>query len=369
MDNGALQKEKSLEFKQIVSHTKWKKGKQNLLYITHRSSQDRNALNNHDRTSQLNLNQTQTTTASNSTKTQLGQSHCLIGEDRTGDESTESERTSYLEQMWNAPPHDGIISSNSVCFRDPGNYAPVSLYPKDVSPPYGPGTSASELAAEQMSAIDWVDVAPQEILELTINGGDNSHHSNEMMWSMPQYTTSTIPILTAPDYCINPLNTSPRGQTSVSDNPTPRCATPKTITLDSQKEDALFMHYLDDLFYTQNAFYNPADKYKRAWLFSVIKQVKPAYYATLALSERDLLISSMPQTQNMDIEALIERLRAKDSYYDLAAQGLKSYLDDAQNLQGQSDLARCVEGLTSILQVLYWEVCNAYWYYGTAHPC
>ena len=114
------------------------------------------------------------------------------------------------------------------------------------------------------------------------------------------------------------------------------------------------MHYLDDVFYTQNTFYNPADKYKRAWLFSVIKQVKPAYYATLALSERDLLISSM--SQGVDIEVVTERLRAKNSYYDLAVQGLKPYLDDAQTLQDQGDLGRCVEGLTSILQILYWEV-------------
>lgn len=114
------------------------------------------------------------------------------------------------------------------------------------------------------------------------------------------------------------------------------------------------MHYLDNVLSTQDTFYNPADKYKRAWLFSVIKQAKPAYYATLALSERDLLISSMPP--DADIEALTERLKAKDSYYDLAVQGLKPCLDDTRNLQGQGDLGRCVEGLTSILQVLYWEV-------------
>lgn len=360
MDNGALQKEKALEFKRIVSYTKWKKGKQSLLHTICHSSQDRDAHNNQDRTSQLNLNEAQTTAASNPTKIQIAQSHCLISEDRTGGESTEPERTSYVEQIWNAPPHDGIISSDSVCFRNPGNYAPISLYPKDVSPPYGPGISATDLAAEQMSDIDWVDVAPQEVLELTTNGRDNLHRSDGLMWNMAQYTTLTVPTVTAPDYCMNSLNTSPLGQTSALDNPTLRYATPIKINPDSQKEDTLFMHYLDDVFYTQNAFYNPADKYKRAWLFSVIKQVKPAYYATLALSERDLLISSMPQAQDIDIASLTERLRAKDSYYDLAVQGLKSYLDEAQTLQDQSDLVRCVEGLTSILQVVYWEVCISY---------
>lgn len=70
-----------------------------------------------------------------------------------------------------------------------------------------------------------------------------------------------------------------------------------------------------------------------------------------------------------DIEALTERLRTKDSYYDLAVQGLKPYLDDAESLQGQGDLGRCVEGLTSILQVLYWEVRDADQLYGIALSC
>jgi hypothetical protein len=215
--------------------------------------------------------------------------------------------------------------------------------------------SATELVAAQMNDIDWVDVAPQEILELAINGRNNAEFDG-MMWSMPQYTSATVQTVTAPDYRMNSSNGSPLGQTSVPDI-TRQSTTPKTSTPDPQKEDALFMHYLDDVFYTQYTFYNPADKYKRTWLFSVIKQAKPAYYATLALSERDLFISSMPQ--DVDTEALTERLRAKDSYYALAVQGLKPYLDDAQTVQGQGDLVHCVEGLTSILQILYWEVRDA----------
>ncbi|KUL85495.1 hypothetical protein ZTR_06738 [Talaromyces verruculosus] len=342
MDNGALQKVKVLEFKQIVGHTKWKKGKQNLQHTTRRSSQDRNI--HIDRV--LTSRETPTTSASNSTNSQLTQPYCFISEDKSSDELPEPERTSYLEQIWHATPHSGIISPDSVCLRNPGNCTPVSLYSKDVSPPYGP--AAAELAAAQVSDIDWVDVAPQEILELAINGRNNSNQYDGMMWTMPQYTTSTMPAVTAPECCMNSSNASPLGQSTSTSTP------PKTTKPDAQKEDSLFMHYLDDVFYTQNTFYNPADKYKRAWLFSVIKQVKPAYYATLALSERDLLISSMPQ--DVDIEALTERLKAKGSYYDLAVQGLKPYLDDTQNLQGQGDLGRCVEGLTSILQVLYWEL-------------
>ncbi|EED11980.1 C6 transcription factor, putative [Talaromyces stipitatus ATCC 10500] len=356
MDNGALQKEKALEFKQIVSQTKWKKGKQSLLH-SRRSSQDRNLHCNQALASRPNTNETPTTSAPYSTNSQLGQSYCLMSEDKSSNESPEPERTTYLERAWNAPSHTSIIPPDSVCLRNPGNFAPVTLYSKDVSPRYGPGMSAPELAAAQMSDIDWVDVAPQEILELAINGSNNSPQFDAMMWSMPQYTTSTVPAVTAPEYCMGSSNLSPLGHTPVSVDitrkSTSRATSPKTATPDHQKEDALFMHYLDDVFYTQNPFYNPADKYKRAWLFSIIKQVKPAYYATLALSERDLLISSM--LQDVDIQDLTERLRAKNSYYDLAVQGLKPYLDDAQNLQVHEDLVRCVEGLTSILQVLYWE--------------
>lgn len=366
MDNGALQKEKALEFKQIVSHTKWKKGKQNLLHTARGSSQDRNIHKNQVLTSR----EEPSGSASNSSNLQLAQPYCSINEDRLSDESPEPGRTNYLEQVWNAPPRAGIILPDSVCLQNPGNYTPVSLYSKDVSPPCGPGISATELTVAQMSDIDWVDVAPQQILETAMNGRNNTRFDG-VLWNMPQYTTSpTIPAATAPDYCMNLSNASTLGQPSVPDittQSTSTSTTPKTTTPDAQKEDALFMHYLDGVFYTQNAFYNPADKYKRAWLFSVIKQVKPAYYATLALSERDLLISSIPP--DVDIEALTERLRAKDSYYDLAVQGLKPYLNDAQTLQGQGDLVRCVEGLTAILQVLYWEVRDVDKFYGLALPC
>lgn len=354
MDNGALQKEKALEFKQIVSQTKWKKGKQNSL-STLRSSQDRIIHYSQVLASRPDTNETSTASAPNSTNSQLGQSYCLISEDKSSDESPEPARTTYLEQAWNAPSYTSTIPPGSACLRNLGSYTPVTVYSKDVSLSYGSGMAGPELAAAQMSDIDWVDVAPQEILELAINGRNNSQFDG-MMWSMPQYTTSTMPVVTAPDYCMNSSNASPLGQIPVSDSTTSRSMTPITTTPDHQKEDALFMHYLDDLFYTQYPFYNPADKYKRAWLFSIIKQVKPAYYATLALSERDLLISSM--AQDADIEALTERLRTNNSYYELAIQGLKRYLDDAQSLQGQGDLVHCVEGLTSIIQLLYWEVCH-----------
>lgn len=118
-----------------------------------------------------------------------------------------------------------------------------------------PGISAPVLTVTQMSDIDLVDVAPQEILDLAVNGRNNSQFDG-MMWSMPQRTTSTA--ITAPDHCMNSSNARPLGQSTSISTP------PKTTTPDSQKEDALSMHYLDDVLYAQNTFYNPADKYKRA---------------------------------------------------------------------------------------------------------
>lgn len=95
MDNGALQKEKVVEFEQIVSHTKWKKGKQNLQHTTRRSSQDRTILIDQV----LMSRETPTTSASNSTNSQLTQPCRFIREDKSNDELPEPERTTYLEQI------------------------------------------------------------------------------------------------------------------------------------------------------------------------------------------------------------------------------------------------------------------------------
>jgi hypothetical protein len=51
-------------------------------------------------------------------------------------------------------------------------------------------------------------------------------------------------------------------------------------------EDALFMNYLDEVFYIQYLFFHCQKKQGRSWLFAILRRVKSAYHAALALSER-----------------------------------------------------------------------------------
>ncbi|GFF55172.1 hypothetical protein IFM46972_10202 [Aspergillus udagawae] len=118
-------------------------------------------------------------------------------------------------------------------------------------------------------------------------------------------------------------------------------------------EDALFMHYLDRVFHIQYPFYLSRNPRGRGCLFSILRMVKPAYLATLALSERDLL-STHPQAG--DVTASLTQLRSKCGYYDLAAQGTQRLLQESHTWNESAHMVHNIESLASILQLLFWEL-------------
>jgi Fungal specific transcription factor domain len=125
----------------------------------------------------------------------------------------------------------------------------------------------------------------------------------------------------------------------------PRPSPPNEPILGQEAEDTLFMHYFDQVFYLQFPFYHPQGTLQRGWLFSILRRVKPAYYATLALSERHLIATG------------VSPMSSETRYYDLALQGMQLIIKEAHTLTGHVRILRCLDGLTCILQLLFWKVC------------
>lgn len=112
-------------------------------------------------------------------------------------------------------------------------------------------------------------------------------------------------------------------------------------------EDILFMYYFDQVFYIYCPFYFPSTRHGRAWLFSILKRVRSAYHAALALSERHHSDPSLP------VPAPSSRLRR--GHYDMALQELQTSLTRSSAWSGNLGLPHNVEVLTTILHLLFYE--------------
>jgi hypothetical protein len=123
----------------------------------------------------------------------------------------------------------------------------------------------------------------------------------------------------------------------------------------SHTEDTLLMHYLDHVFYFQYPFYQPCEGEGRGWLLSMLRRVKSAYHATLALSECHKH-STYPS--NTVVSASLDHFRAKGGHYDSAIRKMQDQIGGLKPWSGNSGLVHSVEALTCILQLLFWEVCS-----------
>jgi hypothetical protein len=129
----------------------------------------------------------------------------------------------------------------------------------------------------------------------------------------------------------------------------------QALVMDGGAEvDALFMHYLDEVFYVQYPFYHSQGRQGRGWLFSILRRVKSAYYGALALSERHLL-ATPPESDEIDTG--IVNLRTQKGHYDLALQGMRTMMENTHSLNEPASLSHSLEALTSILNLFFWEVC------------
>jgi hypothetical protein len=75
------------------------------------------------------------------------------------------------------------------------------------------------------------------------------------------------------------------------------------------------MYYLDQVFHIQYPFYHSSHRRGRGWLFAILRQVKTAYHAALALSEHHQH-SMLPQ--HSSISSSTNRSLVKGKHYDLA---------------------------------------------------
>ncbi|KIN02836.1 hypothetical protein OIDMADRAFT_119171 [Oidiodendron maius Zn] len=117
----------------------------------------------------------------------------------------------------------------------------------------------------------------------------------------------------------------------------------------ANSEDALFMYYLDYVFYLQYPFYHCLNDEGRGWLFSTLKKFKPAYHASLALSKYSQYATRSRQGCHHSHSQL------KESHYDLALQELQLALSETQTWSVSQTLVRSIECLTCIIQLLFWE--------------
>ncbi len=119
------------------------------------------------------------------------------------------------------------------------------------------------------------------------------------------------------------------------------------------REDELFIYYLDVVFYVQYPFFDSSHKQSRTWLFSILKRARSAYHAMLAVSERH-----KQSTTESSLHWLISN---QPNYYDIAVREMELIMGDYSSMSGTAGLTCCTEALTCILQLLFCEVCRYPW--------
>jgi hypothetical protein len=149
------------------------------------------------------------------------------------------------------------------------------------------------------------------------------------------------------------INSSSTSRTLANHVPLPMVSN-QSILCGHNEDDALFMYYLDQVFYVQYPFYHSSYERGWVWFFSILRQAKSTYYAALALSE--YYQHSTQHLGHNSMSSHHNHLRAKGRHYDLALQEMELNLAQSHTWNGTLGLTRNVETLTCILQLLFCEV-------------
>ncbi|GLA61274.1 hypothetical protein AtubIFM54640_001793 [Aspergillus tubingensis] len=331
MDNGALQNEQASKFRQMVSQARSRKRRQKLLLSTRPAARGKvYPFFNVAQDEVQGLNRDSNAAALNN--------------------STLACSTMPLNQL----PTPG---GTSVFPEE--DYATFSKQLEWSQNPSSPSSSVEGLLTPnvleiQEPGIAWGDMVTSDDFGLALSKTALSD-LDDFMWSasldsphlQKDPTLSPDPTNLQPTSGMHMLAAATCGQTISWP------MTPVDPISGSKSEDELLMHYLDRVFYIQYPFYHTQDRQGRGWLLSLLRRIEPAYYASLALSELDLLSTSLPQSE---LPARLTQLRTKDSYYDLALQGMQCIMADSFSWNAQSQFTHNLEGLVSILQLLYWEI-------------
>ncbi|RJE24543.1 hypothetical protein PHISCL_03130 [Aspergillus sclerotialis] len=326
MDNGVLQREQASRFKNIVSKSKSANGRKRVNSATH-SSED------------FNRGMVPLSTENNMSRVVPPPvSACPFLNEWNGAVAEEDLLdTSLTGPPWSRPSSSDELLTESQFFFSHQAHVPPSMFPNSIE--YGQNLLSNPLS----EGTSWRFHNLQGVRQAHTTPSDFSQDG--VGFGMIEKPVSDLDKL--PKDVTRPVSQFLR-QSSM-----PSPISPGESSTCGETEDALFMHYLDRVFYFQFPFYHSRDRKGRGWLFSILKRVKPAYYATLALSQRDILSE---QPHSSDIATGLSRLRAKDGYYDLAVQGTRHIMENAYTWNGDNHVVHCIESLTSLLQLVFWEL-------------
>ncbi|KAL2751782.1 hypothetical protein ACRALDRAFT_1073110 [Sodiomyces alcalophilus JCM 7366] len=361
IDNKTLQREQSVKFKQMVSQSKSRKSTQTLLSTTdapHKLDGSQSLL-----MAEHVKSPTGPPSSSSHQRVQGWKGH---GGNATRDNlfwhqgGRENAMPSTVRAAWNEPLHDCSVPSAYPPLFDSGQYlaTPSLSSASSLSPglsEWGPAPSP-----------DMSDVHDLDIW----TGYDASGTSPLNFEDSVLYQSFQADAQKATPHDFIGSKAGARTHTvGVGDLSPPVQSTSWSMAQISQSifcagaEDALLMHYLDHVFYSQFPFYRSHNGRGRGWLLSILKRVEPAYYAALALSERDLA-SRLPGSStgndgsdgSSSSSSFVPPSLAGKRHYDLALQGLQSIVDDPSTWDEHTRLVRSLECLTTILLLLFWEI-------------
>ncbi|GLA40430.1 hypothetical protein AnigIFM63309_008263 [Aspergillus niger] len=331
MDNGTLQNEQASKFRQMVSQARSRKRRQKLLLSTRPSA--RNTVYPFFNVAPDEL------------------------QGLTRDSNVAAINNSTL--VYSTVPLHQLPTPEGTSVFPEEDYTTFSKQLEWAHNPSSPSSSVEGILTPnvletQEPGIVWGDMMNSDDFGLAMSKSSLSD-LDDLMWSasldsphlQKEPTLSPDPTSLQPTSGTHMLAAATCGQT-ISWPGTPLDPIPG-----SRSEDELLMHYLDRVFYIQYPFYHTQDRQGRGWLLSLLRRIKPAYYASLALSELDLLSASLPKSE---LPARLAQLRTKDGYHDLALQGMQRIMADSFSWNAQSQITHSLEGLVSILQLLYWEI-------------
>jgi len=330
MDRGELEREQARKIKHIIWQTKSNIRQQKLLSTSQdvRTEIDPLAARN-IATSRLSL--------SDPIQETLLQSR-LAPENNLQSPSREEDLYTSNEPIWSERFHSAGFPAESICDQTVGmsTYNP-SEASKRVSMTISPGIDERDTR----TSID----APRQNTQPEAN--------MEAMVSLCDPTLSTFhgirsSVVSTYSYEGDPSLLTQKNSSSGFAYHVSQPARLNNAILCGDVEDTLFMYYFDHVYYIHCPFYYLANQRGRGWLFSILKRVKSAYHAALALSEYHQSTLSQHNSSNL--------IRARGRHYDLALQEMQVSLTRSYTWSGNLGLAHNMEVLTSILLLLFYEV-------------
>jgi hypothetical protein len=354
MDRGTSEREQALKVKRIISQTKWQRRQRRLRRTPQHREPEQDPLAD-GQASSLSL------PLPNPTKGTGVMASSTAYQDHPQLQIPEGYLDAFNEQIWSEPIYDSMLPAVSFLNQEGGLSASNQRLPR----------AATGIDIADMESI-YASPESSAGMSASIPTSPRVFDANEISRDVQMETNAEalVPLAKSKlgasyyDSCFQRELTSGNhtGSSSILEkNLTPispifrhHASWPvresKSILSGDMEEDALFMEYWDQVFYIQYPFYYSSNRQGRGWLFSILRRVKSAYHAALALTEIYEL-STLPRQSGLNSSS--DCLRAKGRHYDLALQEMQLNLARSHTWS----LSHNIETLTCILQLVFWEVC------------